>query len=127
MILLEGASSLVLFVHGLRPPAEGLHTEYDSLLGWVNKPNVYLPNLYGAGTYLRTNAQRFRSNHPVALQVPTGRVRAICSGDSFTLGYGMDNDHTWCERLTGSGRPNRSRQHGAGRLRNRSGVSLAQA
>jgi hypothetical protein len=99
VVLLEGASSLVLFVHALRPPAEGIHTEYDSLLGWVNKPNVYIPDLYGSGIYLRTNAQRFRSNHPVDPHVPSGRVRMICSGDSFTLGYGVDNDHPWCERL----------------------------
>jgi hypothetical protein len=99
LVLLEGASSLVLFIHALRRPAEGMHSEYDSLLGWVNKPNVYLRDLYGPGTYLRTNAQRFRSNHPFAENVPSGRVRVICSGDSFTLGYGVDNDHTWCERL----------------------------
>ena len=104
MVLLEGASSLVLSIHTLRRPAEGMHSEYDSLLGWVNKPNVYLRDLYGPGTYLRTNAQRFRSNQPVAGSVPNGRVRVICSGDSFTLGYGVDNDHTWCERLTAQDR-----------------------
>jgi hypothetical protein len=104
MALLEGASSLVLFIHRLRPPAERIHTEYDSLLGWVNKPNVHIPDLYGPGIYLRTNAQRFRNNHPVTSHVPSGRVRMICSGDSFTLGYGVDNDHTWCERLTAQNR-----------------------
>jgi hypothetical protein len=104
MVILEGTSSLVLFIHALRRPAEGLHTEYDSLLGWVNKPNVYIPDLYGPKIYLRTNAQRFRSNYAVAPHVPSGRVRAICSGDSFTLGYGVDNDHPWCERLTGQDR-----------------------
>ncbi len=104
MILLEGSSSLVLFIHALRRPAEGLHTEYDSLLGWVNKPGVHLPDLYGSGVYLRTNAQRFRSNHPIAPYVPSGRVRMICSGDSFTLGYGVDNDQPWCERLTAQDR-----------------------
>jgi hypothetical protein len=97
--LLEGASSLVLFIHAMRPGAERIYTEHDSLLGWVNQPNVNIPDLYGPGIYLRTNAQRFRSNHPIASRVPGGRVRMICSGDSFTLGYGVDNDHTWCERL----------------------------
>jgi hypothetical protein len=99
MVLLEGASSLVLFIHQIRPGAERIHTEHDSLLGWVNQPNAYIPDLYGPGIYLRTNAQRFRSNHPVAPHVTRGRLRVICSGDSFTLGYGVDNDHTWCERL----------------------------
>jgi hypothetical protein len=99
LVLLEGGSSLVLFLHQIRPGAEHIHTEHDTLLGWVNQPNVYIPDLYGPGLYLRTNAQRFRNNHPIAPQVPSGRVRVICSGDSFTLGYGVDNDHTWCERL----------------------------
>ena len=29
-----------------------------------------------------------------------GKARVVCSGDSFTLGYGVDNDHTWCELLS---------------------------
>ena len=26
-------------------------------------------------------------------------ARAVCSGDSFTYGYGVGNDQTWCARL----------------------------
>src|SRR5439155_1903766 len=32
--------------------------------------------------------------------VPDGKVRIICSGDSFTLGFGVDNTHSWCELLS---------------------------
>jgi len=82
------------------PVAESLYTAYDRELGWVNLPNVYLPNLYGPGKYLRTNSQRFRNNEDFAQQVPPGKTRIICSGDSFTLGFGVDNDHTWPQLLT---------------------------
>jgi hypothetical protein len=99
LIVIEGVSSLVLLVLRVRSAPVRVYMEPDSLLGWVSQPNVNLPDLYGPGVYLRTNAQRFRSNHPVASRVPSGRIRMICSGDSFTLGSGVDNDHTWCERL----------------------------
>jgi hypothetical protein len=100
LILIEGTSSLVLFVLKIRSEPVRVYMAPDSLLGWVSQPNVNIPDLYGPGVYLRTNAQRFRGNHAVAARVASGRVRMICSGDSFTLGSGVDNDHTWCERLT---------------------------
>ncbi len=78
---------------------EHLYTEYDRELGWVNLPNVYLANLYGPGKYLRTNSQRFRNNTDFTRSVPPGKTRIICSGDSFTLGYGVDNDHAWPQLL----------------------------
>jgi hypothetical protein len=79
--------------------AESFYTEYDRDLGWVNLPNVYLPNMYGPGKYLRTNSQRFRNNADFTPQVPPGKTRIICSGDSFTLGFGVDNDHAWPQLL----------------------------
>jgi lysophospholipase L1-like esterase len=56
--------------------------------------------MYGPGVYLRTNAQGFRNSHDIPTAVPSGKARVICSGDSFTLGYGVDNAHTWCELLS---------------------------
>src|SRR5262245_50953978 len=46
---------------------ERLHTRHDSELGWVSRPKVFAPDLYGPGVYLRTNAQVLpeRSRHPV--------------------------------------------------------------
>lgn len=104
LALLEGTGSLGLLLKDLlaAPPpriAEELYTRYDPELGWSSLPNVYLPNLYGPGVYLRTNGQGFRNNTDFAAKVPDGVVRIVCSGDSFTLGYGVDNDHTWCEAL----------------------------
>ncbi len=57
--------------------------------------------MYGKGIYLKTNSQGLRSSRDFAQQVPEGRIRVVCSGDSFTLGYGVSNDETWCQQLTG--------------------------
>ena len=105
VILLEGLSSLALFgwdvatAPGRKQLAETLHVRHDALLGWVNIPNKHVPNMYGDGVYLRVNAQGFRNNHDIPPKQPAEKLRVICSGDSFTLGYGVDNDHTWCATL----------------------------
>jgi len=102
-VLFEGAASFLLVSHNIvktRPIAERLHTEYDPELGWVNKPNVDLPDMYGPGIFVRINNQRFRADHDFDDNVPSGKLRIICSGDSFTFGYGVNNDCTWCQFLT---------------------------
>jgi hypothetical protein len=102
LVVLEGFASIYYTFRDafvLPPVAESLHTEYDRDLGWVNLPNAYLPNMYGPGTYLRTDSQRFRNNADFTRQVPPGKTRIICSGNSHTLGYGVDNDHTWPQLL----------------------------
>lgn len=103
LFIIEGIASYVLMTHDVvthHRLAEQRHTQYDPDLGWVNKPNIYIPDMYGPGVYLKTNSQRFRNNHDFETAVPKGKYRIICSGDSHTLGYGVDNDHTWCELLT---------------------------
>ena len=55
--------------------------------------------MYGPGILLKTNPQGFRADHDTASASARRDVRVICSGDSFTLGYGVDNDHAWCQRL----------------------------
>jgi hypothetical protein len=98
----EGAARYVRLVRAkmtVLPRAERRHTKYDPDLGWVNEPSVHIPDMYGLGVDLRTNSQGFRNNHDFATVAPNGKNRIICSGDSFTLGYGVDNDHTWCQQL----------------------------
>ena len=107
LLVAEGAASIYYTFRDAfasPPVAESLYTEYDRDLGWVNLPNVYLPNMYGPGKYLRTNSQRFRNNADFTISVPPGKTRIICSGDSFTLGFGVDNDHTWPQLLATRGR-----------------------
>lgn len=104
LALLEGFSSLVLFVGAARREgvAEAGHTERDTLLGWINLPNVNRPDLYGAGVGLHTNSQRFRHQGDLAPRAPGGKRRVVCSGDSFTLGYGVGDADAWCARLANS-------------------------
>ncbi len=108
LLVLEGlASAYYTFRDAFSTPpvAESLYTQYDPDLGWINLPNVYLPNMYGRGKYLKTNSQRFRDNTDFSKEVPLGKTRIICSGDSFTFGFGVDNDHTW-PQLLASRNPN---------------------
>lgn len=79
--------------------AERRHTEHDPLLGWVNRPNVTIADMYGAGRALTINGQRLRSRVEFAPRAAAGKTRALCSGDSFTLGNGVSDDDTWCAIL----------------------------
>ena len=106
VIVLEGGASFYFAYQGARQEikkepflAERLHTEYDPLLGWINKPNISIDHMYGPNVYLKTNGQRFRNKTDFTTKVPNGKIRVICSGDSFTLGYGVDNANTWCNLL----------------------------
>jgi hypothetical protein len=103
LLAVEGlASSIVvgrLAVQRSHLIAERTHVRYDAELGWVNIPDLLVPDMYGRGVFLRTNVQGFRNDRPFPKAVPAGRIRVICSGDSFTLGYGVSNDDAWCNQL----------------------------
>lgn len=105
LAVLEGVAALLLRKEPVtaekpastryRHLAERKHTQYDASLGWVNIPDLVLSNLYGAGKHLHINNLGFRGRQPVAAEVaPTAR-RIILSGDSFTFGYGVGDEHTW--------------------------------
>jgi len=103
LALLEGAASLVFTavrIHRATGIREQFHSTHDSTIGWVGLPNVDLPDLYGPGVSLHTNGQAFRNDTDIARTVPAGKIRVICSGDSFTLGYGVSNNQTWCHQLS---------------------------
>ncbi len=102
MVAVEGLTSIGLLVYDVVTTpllTERNHTRYDPDLGWVNIPNLHVSDLYGPNTYLKTNEQGFRNDQTFDIAVPKGKVRLFCTGDSFTLGYGVDNNHTWCELL----------------------------
>ena len=53
-VVLEGVASLYFAYRDVQREiekepllAERLHTEYDPLLGWINKPNVSIDHMYG--------------------------------------------------------------------------------
>lgn len=101
LVVIEGAVSWFLVVRDVvvLPWVAEPYTRYDPDLGWVNKPNVKLQNMFGTGVWVQTNGQSFRNTSDIAPAVAPGRYRVICSGDSFTFGDGVDNDHTWCQQL----------------------------
>jgi hypothetical protein len=103
-LLVEGFTSTCLLIYDVAaasadPPAERLHTRYDPLLGWVGEPGVVVRDIYGPGKNLTTNSQGFRSDRDYEVRTPPGKLRVICSGDSFTLGFGVDDADTWCRSL----------------------------
>ncbi len=102
LAVIEGIARLVS-VAPFRPDpdlvAERRHTRYDPELGWSNVPGKHVADLYGPGRHLTINSQGFRAERVYASRAPKGRVRAVCLGDSFTLGFGVGDADTWCARL----------------------------
>jgi hypothetical protein len=101
LVAIEGTVSWFLVARDivLLPWVAQPYTMYDPDLGWVNKPNVSLQHMFGTDAWIKTNSRSFRNAAEVAPVVAPGRYRVICSGDSFTFGDGVDNDHTWCGQL----------------------------
>jgi len=103
LLMIEGAASVALFWRDYATATEPNaivrpHTEHDTLLGWVNRPSFSSPDEYGRGIGLTTTPERFRGRSPLGTLV-SGRVRVICSGDSFTMGVGVGDEDNWCRLL----------------------------
>jgi len=103
-VVIEGVSSALLLAYEIvLQPNPGLssrsHVQHDELLGWSNIPDALIPDLYGPGVGLTTNSRGFRGTLEIDPRRPPGTSRAICSGDSFTLGVGVADADTWCNRL----------------------------
>lgn len=103
-VVIEGTASWIGFAlglpQGLQPPEkERLHVRFDPELGWAHVPDTRLEDFYGPGRHLTINTQGLRAKRAYDAQPPAGRLRAICAGDAFTLGTGVDDDDTWCARL----------------------------
>lgn len=97
LLLMEGFSSLMMSVKAARHTMfmrEVSHTRHDAELGWAHRPNAHVPDQYGPGLGITTNAQGFRATEDFGRAVPAGRYRLVALGDSFTMGYGVsDTDH----------------------------------
>lgn len=104
LVVVEGTASLIGFALALpdrMAPAERerMHMRYDPELGWSHVPDTHLADFYGPGRHLTINPQGFRATRTFTLEPPDERLRAVCSGDSFTLGTGVDDADTWCAQL----------------------------
>ena len=99
-IFFEGLASCILFVklfrtHAQRPLDERKHTHFDPMLGWSNIPGRQCKDIYRKGANVTINDQGFRALYDYTKEQPPGKIRIICSGDSFTFGCGVDDKETW--------------------------------
>jgi hypothetical protein len=101
-LALEGTASFVLAWKDARDEPvllEMVHCRHDPDLGWSHRPSVRVPDLYGEGRSLTTNSLGMRATEEYEREVPAGRYRVICAGDSFTLGYGVGDGGTYEAKL----------------------------
>lgn len=106
VLLVEGLASVRLAWKKSEEPqppaqkvAERRHTEYDALLGWVNVPGAAIDDMYGPDRDLTVDAGGFRCADREDPPTSPVRTRIVASGDSFTLGYGVDDKDTWVHLL----------------------------
>lgn len=79
--------------------AGGRHAQYDPEIGWVNLPGYHQNDVYGPGGHVNTNARGYRARQEFG-PIPPNKLRVVCSGDSFTFGYGVGDDDPFCQALT---------------------------
>ena len=104
-ILVEGATSLLMAAREAKRTLymrEESHSRYDPDLGWSHRPGLRIDGMYGQGTVFTTNAQGFRAREDFSKAVPAGRYRVIALGDSFTMGYGVDDESSYAARMRAS-------------------------
>lgn len=100
LVFIEGLFSTVHIAHTFiskakSPVAERSHTQYDEDLGWAPIPNLKLADGYGPAVPIQINGQGFRANVEYDAKPADGKIRIIASGDSFTFGHSVGDDHTW--------------------------------
>lgn len=103
LALAEGAASLILFVRAAARTelveARAVSSQFDAELGWIARPNFHDPNFYGKGRPIQTDERGLRVESGNANSGEEGRPITVCSGDSFTWGYGVAAEDTWCHLL----------------------------
>lgn len=100
---IEGFASLLITVSELLGSGGRLvqerYARYDADLGWVSRPDLALPDLFGPGMSLHTTAGGYRGRVEPSAAPPPGKIRVACSGGSWTFGAGVDDGQTWCAFL----------------------------
>jgi len=100
-VAIEGASSLARRARTLmRDPVDvppEPYIRHDPDLGWSLRPGMVVA-APGSTAALHVDARGMRSARAVA-DVPAGKVRIVCSGDSYTFGDGVGDAATWCAQL----------------------------
>lgn len=78
---------------------EEFHCKHDPEIGWTHIPGKHIEDFYGPGRHITIDPLGFRGTERDIDKARKGRKRVVCLGDSFTLGYGVDDDETFPARL----------------------------
>ncbi|MFP6907487.1 MAG: GDSL-type esterase/lipase family protein [Verrucomicrobiota bacterium] len=78
---------------------EEFHSRHDPEIGWVHIPGKQLKDFYGPGKTMSINADGLRGREDYVGKKPAGKKRVLLLGDSFTLGYGVDDSQTFTAHL----------------------------
>lgn len=81
------------------PMQEDFHAEHDADLGWRHIPGKKVVDLYGPGRSITINRDGLRGREDYVGKKPEDRFRVVCLGDSFTLGFGVDDVATYPAQL----------------------------
>ena len=74
--------------------------DHDPRLGWLLKPGAsarHASEDFDVSVAVNADGQREDRVYPLE-RVP-GKARVLCIGDSFTFGYGVEHEQSYCERL----------------------------
>ncbi|MGH9888315.1 MAG: hypothetical protein ACREBE_22465, partial [bacterium] len=104
LVMIEGVASLGVFVWQTRmtffpPLPDRAHTSYDPELGWASRKSDVARDAFGPGVDVTTNARGFRNTRDFSTEVPPGKTRVVCLGDSFTLGFRVADGDSWPARF----------------------------
>ncbi len=102
LLVFEGTMSWAAFFRAFVKEgvvAENRHTKYDPIIGWVNRPGAVIKDVYGPGK----NMTILDDGTRLTSRTRDAKPGLICSGDSLTLGYGVDDLDAWCAGLTSFG------------------------
>jgi hypothetical protein len=102
LLVLEGLASMGIMAHralAVQPPAKPQYTVPDSLLGWTGRPDVAVPDAYGAGLSLTHDAAGLRVHRRIAGATSAAERRIVCSGGSLVHGAGVADSQTMCAYL----------------------------
>ena len=102
-VLVEGLSSTCPLAWGATKARGFLgsrkHVRFDHRLGWTNKEGTSLKDRFGPGKHVTIDGLGLRAGKDPSKEIPDGKRRILCTGDSFTFGKGNGDDETWCARL----------------------------
>ena len=100
--VVEGVASTAITFYGVRRfllVQDHKFMQYDPEIGWTGKPDAQVENAFGPGKTVTRNNRGFRGKQHTEEHIPEGKLRIICSGDSYTFGMGVDDSETWCHLL----------------------------